>query len=609
MALPAAAGAAEAGSDAWRFADGVAEGMERNWDPKLKRYRGSPFQANVNMLVLFANARLAGHEGAARRDERIEPIARSLVKWPAYITQRSDLQRATATVPHLPGFTTGIKRPGSMHVATSYQAADALGLAASSGALSPSFQREVARKLFAVADQTALRPPRVGSPGSNQVNWPMGIWLAVAQSGGRWQQAGQQLNRYMRLWVRGMNRPMLPSYRAPNLSSGLGLNYWPASPPSSTVNQTSTTEYAMIIYSGFGLYDEMVSRGMPRLPASYEARMRSWSRRLVQGEWTHGGWPNWDTGRGYDRWQLINYFAWCTRGLLSLAGSGRLASPVDRARASYLLYAALDRFSWLRSEPAQRRSLLRRSTRYGVRSTFARRDDLRVAEIRLGAIAAQAGRLGIERPSSTPDGWSWWDRSRHRLAVSTPAYSSVVITPYSRMGYGGLEPARLLDSQGRVLTTLGSKGVQSGMRAYSGSRLVGSSSRLSRASIAAWRVAGAGSGSPSLAGLAPAISVANRFSGDGVEVTYRLRRGTSGRLRIPFWGRLVEHRWSRGPRSLTLGTVNDEGAKMTVEISSARRPQVLWRSIGRQHSSPRTRRILVVTGLGQTTRVAFRPES
>ncbi|MBU3674668.1 MAG: hypothetical protein FGM34_06405 [Solirubrobacteraceae bacterium] len=610
LALPASASAGPGDpSRLWTYADGVTQRMEQYWKKRQQYYSGFPFRKTVSMLTLFSNARIARYEGPSRKDERIEPLARQLITWPTYITSMSDARNPNSTHPHAPGFTSGTgDEPGTQHVAISNEAMSALGLAVKSGALPRELEQEIAQKVYAVA-----RGPRFSYPSVevNQVNWQIGAWLATARVTGQWGEAMRQARAYLVAFVNGMHRPM-PGYILPNLTSGLGLNYSPAEPASAPINQTSSTEYASVIFSGFDAYDEMLRRGMKRLPSGQEAKVRRWARRIITGEWMHDGWPNWDSGRGYERWQMVAYFAWCVEGLTTMSSSRHLVSEADRRRARWLLYRALDRYQWLVEKG------LKKSTRYGIRPLSDMDPDVanQITDARLGAHASTAALAQVGAPGRTPGGWSWWDGERRRLTVSNPRYSAALITPINRIGYGGLEPARFVDSEGRAITSVGSTSSQAGMRASVGGRLVGLTQGRYQTvlnGIRGWRPRRVGGGSPSIGARGGAILVRHDFTPRQITTHYEVRaRNARTELRIPFWGELTKRDVTKIRDGLRIRTENTEGTKVEMLIRSERPISGQWRSIGEVRSSPGTRTVFLVRGSssGRTgTNVVMRPLS
>lgn len=610
LGLPATA-AADPGdpSRLWTYADGVTQRMEKHWRKRQQYYAGIPFRTTVSMLTLFSNARIARYQGPSRVDERIEPLARRLITWPTYITKPSDARNPKSTHPHAPGFTSNtMGEPGEQHVAVSSEAMSALGLAVRSGALPRQMEEEIARKLYAVARGSRFRYPNLEV---NQVNWQTSAWLATARSSGQWGEPIRQARAYLGAFVNGMRRPM-PGYILPNLTSGLGLNYSPGEPASSPVNQTSSTEYALVIFSGFDFYEEMLRRGMKRLPSSQEAKLRKWARRIVTGEWMHNGWPNWDSGRGYERWNMVAYFAWCVEGLSTMASSRYLVGETDRRRARWLLYQALDRYQWLVENG------MKGSARYGIRPLSGVEPEVanRITDARLGATASSAALNQVGSPGGTPGGWSWWDGERRRLTVSNPRYSAALITPINRVGYGGLELARFVDREGRGLTSVGSTSSQAGMRASVGGRIVGLTQGRYQTvldGVRRWRPRRVGGGAPAIGSRGGAVVVSHRFSSRGVSTRYEVRaRNARTELRIPFWGTLTEREVTKVRDGLRIRTENREGARLEVLIRSQRPITGNWRSIASPRSSPGTRTIFLVRGssTGRTgTSVVMRPLS
>ena len=588
--------AAPAQASPFHYADKVSQNMEQYWRAKDGHYGKSSFNLSVNQLTIFSAARLAGHQGEARKDQRIEPLARALITPPAYIQTPQELAQANSTNPHIPGFTTNLKgTPGYQHVAISAQAAQALSLAVESGALSPETQTEIETKISAVAKSRQFSYPTIEA---NQVNWPIMVWQAASKTNP--QAAQNQIGSYLKHWVKGIKQPM-HGYLAPNLSRGLGLNYYPESPQNSPTNRTSSTEYASVIYSGLDSYRQAVAQGMPRLKSTEEAQLKAWGRRIIEGEWTHGGWPNWDTGLGYQRWQLINYFAWCSGALVSIAAAEQLASPQTRQQAAYLFYRSLERFDWLKAEG------MNSSTRYGIKSPFTRESDMLIAEARLGASAAKAGLYGIEKPDRNPGAWSYYDAHRKRLTVSTPAYSSAIITPNNKIGYGGMEPARLLDSHGRVLTSLGATPTQAGMQARIGRKTIGDSIKIEAGSTRSWRAQAGPNKTPGLRGQSGKLQAVTRFEPQQIKVSYRMPRQAIGRLRIPLWGELKEQQVKQTASRLVVQTLNDEAGKLTIIVDGG--GSYSWQQIPAERPSPRSQTLLVIEGLKDGATVRYRPES
>ena len=184
------------------------------------------------------------------------------------------------------------------------------------------------------------------------------------------------------------------------------------------------------------------------------------------------------------------------------------------------------------------------------------------------------------------------------------------------IGYGGLEPARLLDSEGRVLTTLGSTIIQAGMRASVGGRLVGlTQGRYATVmqGVKQWRPRRVGGGSPALGGRAGPIVVSQHFTPEEITTRYRVSaKNARTELRIPFWGKLKKRTVTPVSNGLKIETENSEGGKVEIVVVSTRPLSGGWASIGIVKASPKTRTIFRIIGSSSgatTTTVVMRPLS
>lgn len=560
----------------WRFADAREREVDRFYDPKAGLYQTGSNQVHISMSMLYLHslAAIAGHQGPARKDERVEQLTRRLISWPAYIEDDSDSSGDQA---HAPGFTLGIDSPGEQHVSFDTQAAAGLSAAYRSGLLPEELRQEVAQTIDAVAHEPIFKAPSVQL---NQVNWPISVWRSQAQVTGSWAEAQAQIREYLRIWTRGMKKPM-PGSRVPNLSRGLGLRYSPQLGMRGS-NLTSTSEYANIIYSGFQGYEEMLSQGMPPLKASDEKALRRWARRLLMGDWTHSGWPNWDTAHGFSRWHLWRYWAWSAESLATIASSRRLADPQEKAAASWLLSKVFERYELL-----QEQGLLTGSTRFDLVTDFGQPADDLLTGARLAALAARAASSPTGRPRE-PKGWFWYDPEMKRLTVSSPAYSAALMAPIKTPAYGGLEPARLLDSQGRVLTSLGADEYQAGFTPGLGR----SSQQQQRDSTLAWRVTGEHSGNLGQVAITgrtrgrQKVEVSHIFSAESIESSYRIKGAKEGILLIPLWG--DPEKMELSPDSSSFEFENSEGGKLRIEMSSPGVISAETRKLLYAPASPRT---------------------
>ena len=67
-------------------------------------------------------------------------------------------------------------------------------------------------------------------------------------------------------------------------------------------------------------------QGMTALPNSHVALLRQWIKRAIAGYWTHGGYMNWDTGLGFDRWHQAKKLGLTQQALIGIAADRRAAA-------------------------------------------------------------------------------------------------------------------------------------------------------------------------------------------------------------------------------------------------------------------------------------------
>ncbi len=243
--------------------------------------------------------------------------------------------------------------------------------------------------------------------------------------------------------------------RSPNLNDGMGFNYLPNARPTSPSNRVGTSEYANIVFHALDDYAPALAAGMPPLDEQRMWVLRSWARRILTGDWTHAGYLNWDTGLAYRRWHLSRYWVFALGGLSTLAEAPVLEEREQRW-ARWMFDRALGYYERLqagRPQPAIP------STLYGMHSSEA---DPRVRPaVRGGAdrwASSPTRRLprAVDAPAEQPPPLFAYDPGSSRLAVTTPNYSAAVLDQTLRLGYGGVDLARLYDGRGRPLGSTGS---------------------------------------------------------------------------------------------------------------------------------------------------------
>lgn len=572
---------AQAGpGEMWQFADKISQELAPYFSEDSGLYLTPADQVHLSssMLSVHARAAIAGHQGAARQDQKMRLLARRMINWPIYI---EDYNQGSGKHKHAPGFTIGVDRPREQHVSFDMQIGNALSLAVKSGQLEPETEAQIRERLPKVARQPVFTYPEVKL---NQVNWPIQVWAATARVDGNYPEANRQVRGQMQQFIDGMFTPM-PGKQISNLSRGLGLRY-ASDTKNSAANKTSTTEYANIIYAGFNVYQEMLDQGMEPLKEKDEAKMKAWAGRLIRGDWTHGGWPNWDSGHGLDRIHLMRYWPWAAEGLATMAAAKRLAEPQDQAYAAWLLEQVLARYSWL----AERGTI--GATRYGLPTGFGKDSDGPITAARLAAIAARAASQNNAAPKQ-PGGLWWYDPEMQRFTVTTPQYSAAVMAPISKPAYGGLEITRLLDSQGRVLTSLGATQPQSGISA--GGEHSQAQSGKDRAAYRRLTVKGTKTlGKATVSGQTRSgrIRVSHRFETN--QITSQYRTSKAGELKIPLWGKTEKLSLKNKAGTIILQSQNSEGAKLKITISSSQALKAKVASFKARPQSPGSRKQLQV---------------
>lgn len=598
LALIAPSGALASKAEMWGLADQVALEMDPYYSEAGSLYMPPADQVHISssMLAIHARAALSGHQGPARNDQRVRMLSKRMINWPIYI---SDYNQGSGNHKHGPGFTIGIDKPGEQHVSFDMQISNALTLAFKTGLLSQETEGQIKERIPQVARQDVLSYPTVQL---NQVNWPIQVWANAGQLGDDPTEVNRQVRGQMKQWVDGMFSPM-PGLEIPNLSRGMGLHY-PVETPDSKGNLISTTEYANIIYAGFDVYERMIEAGMEPLSSEDEAKMQAWAGRLIRGDWTHGGWPNWDSAHGFERWHLSRYWPWATEGLATIASSRRLAGEQDQQYAAWLLERVFERYRWLKERgPIE-------GTRYGLPTNFGKETDGLITGVRLAAIAARAASSETAEPKQPPGYW-WYDPEMKRFTVSSANYSAAVMAPIPRPRYGGLELARLLDSQGRVLTTLGGNRAQTGITIQGGESSQAENGRQ-RGNYRGFRVRGDKRlGSVSVSGTTRRgqIEVSHRFTNKAIKSSYRVYKGPAV-LKIPLWGRMAKKNLSPAGRQIKLQTENSEGARMLIRVSASRPLKAKLRKIKARPESPATRTQLLITlGSAGSLKVETSPQS
>lgn len=540
-------------ADFWGFVDRRQADVEPQWREDLGVYMPAGSTEDVrmdaNMLLVHADAALAGHAGPARHDDRVIRLADVLTRPPALLAPPN---LRTGTQAHAPGWSSSTVASGAQHVAVDPQVAGALVAAWQARGVVGMSQQLSDRIVVAINDVAASSFFRYPAMLLNQWNWHGDMAAFAARVTGK----KSFLDDYRAQLVRFVQgaRSGIVAGRTPFLNAGLGLIYSPRRAGATGAAVLSAPEYENLIFSGLRHYDWAVSQGMAPLPAADEQLLREWSQRVLFGDWTHAGALNWDTSLGTRRWWLARYWAFAQQGLGTLATADRLAGGRDQpAWAAWTLQRSLETYEHLAAAfPGGRLP----SGLWGIDGReVAPQADPTFTASRVAATAAELAvqRFGSRR-STRPPGWFAYDRDAQRLAVSTPAYSTAVLLQHPSDDYGGIELARLFDGEGDPVS-----GTGGGRRSAFGIDLnVGGAVRLdtqpgkrvSRRGGTVLTVTDGGRPArrgPFAAALVATGSVANdygairvrtRFSSTAITVERRVRAARSGTatVRLPVWG-------------------------------------------------------------------------
>ncbi|HEV2820018.1 MAG TPA: hypothetical protein VGW11_05880 [Solirubrobacteraceae bacterium] len=455
-----AAGLDWTAADYWALADRVMGRMDRRWREGEGAYSPvtSPVStaANATMLTVHATAALLGHEGESRNDLRAVSLVNQLVASPAPWRGVKYAKNGDKMF-HRPGWTQSL-RDADAHqdkaidpkvaeaLALAYRAGDTLGL-----------DQAVRERIVDQVDRCARGPFfRYPNVRLNQINWNCELYALAAQLTGDPELLRGDFRRHVENFCRYATRP---EHRGgtPNLGAGWKFTYLPKAAPHDRLNLDSA-EYANETIHFILFHRQARAAGMTPLSGHARRVLEAWVQRTLLGYWTHAGYLNWDTGFGLRRAHTGKTWMLAQQGLLAIALSpefhhhesygGWAKSFHDSGLALYdrWLDAAQDRADFL-VDPSLF-GLAERGQDASARSLFA---------ARVAANAARAVWLGLDQKrAQTPPPLYSFDPDNGRVAITTPAYSTVILPRNHRaVGYGGLEPARLMDGRGDVASTLG----------------------------------------------------------------------------------------------------------------------------------------------------------
>jgi hypothetical protein len=438
-------------ADYWAFADQHMAGLDHRWREDRHAYVGETGEAeireNAAMLLTHAIAAYEGHAGPTRQDARARALVDRLTTAPAWL--------GTAPAPTATGSTcwsVDLDRPVREHMSLEPKVADALAWAWRARAalrLSPAAVQRIAATVAACAYSPAWRYPRRLA---NQINWNAEMYASAATVTGRPDLLVDDYRRQLADFAAGITRPMA-GMKSANLGAGYQFHYRPDHRDDASSN-LDTPEYANITIQALSYYDRALALGMPALPDASVRRLRSWMLRLLAGSWTHAGYLNWDTSRGFRRWHSGQYWAFAQQGLQTIATTPRFWRRPEEGRwAKSMFDQGLVLYRRLADEDGDvfaPRLMFGVDTRMKSNAFFRWRILSSVAR----AIGLGMGSLPSTEP---PPLWSY-DYDTGRLAITTPRYSTA-IAPDDRdvLGYGGIELARLFGPGQRVASGTGGR--------------------------------------------------------------------------------------------------------------------------------------------------------
>jgi hypothetical protein len=442
----------------WQFANWLMPFFDQLWDPERHYYRSGNggigrVYHNSALLTTHAIAALVGNDGPCRQDDRAARLARQLCDSPPW----SERQAPTVPDPqfHVPGWvesmgTTDASMDKSIDpkvaegLAYAWRARDVLDLPQETVDL-------IVDRISRCAHGPFFRYPSVRL---NQINWHCEMYAHNATVTGDTELLTNDYREQVERFAADATHAASQG-GSPNLGPDYRFHYLPHKPPGHGLNLDSA-EYANMTCHFLIWYEQALRAGMAPLEEEHIRLLRAWVEHIVCGYWTHAGYLNWDTGFSFKRWHVGRTFALARQGLFTIALSPRFqTSPEIGKWAKYIFDAGFKLYARWSSEapdgvgiaPAVLYDLEANPLGPSVRELFA---------ARMQADAARAVVLGLEGlEAAQPPPLYSFDADIGRLAITTPKYSTAVLPVNQRaVPYGGIELARLFDSQQRVVSNI-----------------------------------------------------------------------------------------------------------------------------------------------------------
>jgi hypothetical protein len=444
----------------WRFADWVQPDLDRLWNESHGSYT-TDVRIAASGLMTHAIAALKGHDGECRRDERARRLAQTLCQSPPFRPARNGRPTRhpdprSESQAHAPGWVTSVARADSaQHITIDPKVARSLYYAWRARQELQLPDETVARIVSLVRSVAASPFFRYPNIRLNQINFAAEIQACAASMTGDTRVFRNDYRRQLVRFLNGAKRPVRP-WRIPNLGPSYSFHRNPFQRAGNSQNIESA-EYANIVLDVIYYYDQARRAGMRPLSEGQARTLRAWVTRALPAYWTHSGYVNWDTGLYLYRWHLSRYWAWCCQGLLAIATSQSFVDDDERRWAKHIFDRSLALYERLceRWAPEDRREP--GSSLYGVTTKFSEGPHFELS--RFQALAAEAVLRGLgDAQAEEPPPLYAFDPAIGRLTVTTPSYNTAIIAVGNgAFPYGGIELARLFDSNQRVISHIGGR--------------------------------------------------------------------------------------------------------------------------------------------------------
>jgi hypothetical protein len=586
---PAVPSAPLTDSGYWAVADQMQQLLDNTWDENRGEYRpgggGADPMVNSLMLLTHSVAAMQGHDGPARNDHRARLLAKALVSYPTFVTKRPAHPKPGSQV-HAPGWTNSLDGEGQQHLVFDAEVVDGLVYAWRARKqldLPQSTADAIAKAIDTTARGKFWRYPTIRL---NQINWYALMYEADATVTGKTDLVRNDMRNQIMRFVRGMRGD---SAHAGNVGPGMRFHYLPNSQLNHPMNVDSA-EYANIVLSFSRFYEQARHQGMKALPTSHVALLRQWTKRVIDGYWTHSGYMNWDTGFGFERWHQAKKLGLTQQALIGIAQANALQPTPDYGKWSKWF---LDRSLTWYAKQAVRADGLPDPVFFKLYTVPQTTASARLAAARVQANAARAIDAGLgHMAAAQPPSLYSFDPDTGRLAVTTPSYNTAVVPVNQRaFPYGGIELARLFDGEQDVAANVGGRAPAAfGMRVQdSGGRQV-LSSQVGRSAVSRGVTPLRLTKAPVGAGATASAAVGHAYAGPftdlratGTVSTSTLAERTTHR----FTPRYIDENWSltrtRGSAHLTASVLfpswGSKSARVVAVLKDGTRVSVASRAV------------------------------